>query len=76
MDLAHFRMIIHELWKIDPDIFSEEAYLIFLDSKSAICMSKNGNDTKHTRQIARRIHYSSNGENCKMYKIDWCEGGL
>ena len=26
--------------------------------------------------IAGRIHFVSNGEKCKMHKIDWCEGGL
>ena len=39
-------------------------------------MAKNGNDTKHTRHIARRIHFVMNGEKCKMQKIDWCEGGI
>ena len=50
--------------------------MIVLDSKSAMCMAKNGKDTKHTRQIARRIHFVRNGEKCKIHKIDWCEGGL
>ena len=54
----------------------EEAPLIFLDSKSAICMANNGKDTKHTRHISRRMHFVRNGEKCKMHKIDWCEGGL
>ena len=39
-------------------------------------MSKNGRDTKHTRHIARIMHFVRNGEKCKMHKIDWCEGGL
>ena len=39
-------------------------------------MAKNGKDTKHTRQIARRMHFVRNGEKCKMHKIDWCEGDL
>ena len=43
---------------------------------SAICMAKNGKDTKHTRQIARRMHLVRNGEKCNMINIDWCEGGL
>ena len=47
-----------------------------MDSKYAICMAKNGKDTKHTRHTARRINYVRNGEKCKMHKIDWCEGGL
>ena len=54
----------------------KEAPLIVLDRKSAMCMAKNGKDTKHTRQIARRMNFVKNGENCKMHKIDWCEGGL
>ena len=60
----------------DPDIVPEEDPLILLDSKSAMCMAKNGKDTKHTRHIARRMNFVRNGENCKMHKIDWCEGGL
>ena len=39
-------------------------------------MDKNAKDTKHTRHIARRIHFVRNGEKCNMHKIDWCEGGL
>ena len=39
-------------------------------------MNKTGKDTKHTRHIARRIYFVSNGEKSKMHKIDWCEGGL
>ena len=38
----------------------KEAPLIVLDNKSAMCMAKNGNDTKHTRQIARRMHFVRN----------------
>ena len=30
----------------------------------------------NTRHISRRIHLVKNGENCKIHKIDWCEGGL
>ena len=62
MVLAHFRMLIHELLKKDPDIVPEEAPLVVLDSKSAMCMAKNGKDTKHTRHIARRMHFVRNGE--------------
>ena len=39
-------------------------------------MAKNGKYTKHTRHISRRMHFVRNGEKCKIYKIDWCEGGL
>ena len=58
------------------DIVPEEAPLIVLDSKYATCMANNGKDTKNTRYIARIMHLVRNGENCKMHKIDWCEGGL
>ena len=44
MALAHFRILIHELLNKDPDIVPEEAHLIVLYSKSAMCMSKNGKD--------------------------------
>ena len=42
MALVHLRMLIHELLNKDPDIFPEEAPLIVLDSKYAICMANNG----------------------------------
>ena len=61
---------------MDPDMVPKEAPLIVLDSKSAMCMAKNGRDTKHTRNIARRMHFVSNGQKCKMHKIDWFKGGL
>ena len=69
-------MFIHSFLNKDPYIVPEEAPLIFLDSKSAMCMAKNGKDTKHTRHIARRMRFLRNGEKCKMHKIDWCEVGL
>ena len=61
MALAHFRMLIHEFLNKDPDIVPEEAPLIVLGSKSAMCMAKNGKVTKHTRHIARRIYFVRNG---------------
>ena len=76
MALAHFRMLVHELLNEYPDMVPKEAPLIVLDSKSTMCMAKNGKDTKHTIHIARRIHFVRNGEKCKMHKIDWCEDGL
>ena len=72
MYLAHFRMLIHEFLNKDPYIVPEEAPTIILDSKSAVCMAKNGNDTKQTRQISRRMHLVKNGEKFKMNNIDWC----
>ena len=70
MALEHFRMLIHELLNEDPDMVPKEAPLNVLDSKSAMCMAKNGKDTKHTRHIARIMHYLRNGKECKMHKID------
>ena len=69
-------MLIHELLNKDPDIAPEEDTFIFLNSKSAMCMAKNGKDTKHTRHISRRMHFVKNREKYKMHKIYWCEGGL
>ena len=60
----------------DLDIVKEEYPLIVLDGKPDMFMAKNGKDTKHTRDIARRMYFVRNGEKCKMHKIDWCEGGL
>ena len=62
MVLAHFRILIHEFLNKDPDIVPEEAPLTILDSKSTVCISKNGKDTNHTRHIARRVHSIRNGE--------------
>ena len=76
MALAHFRILVHELLNEDPDMVTKEAPSIFLDSKSAMCMDKNGRDTKHTRHIARIMHFVRNEEKCKMHKIKWCEGSL
>ena len=49
-------MLVHELLDEDPDMFPKEDPLIVFDSKSAMWMDKNGKDTKHTRQIERRMH--------------------
>ena len=47
-------MLINEFLNKDPEIVPEEAPLIILDSKSAMCMAKNGNYTKHTRHICNK----------------------
>ena len=69
-------MLIHEFFNKDQDIIPYEDTLIVLDSRSAMCMSNNGKDTKHTRPISSSMHFVSNGEKCNMHKIDLCEGGL
>ena len=38
---------------------TKETPLIVLNSKYAMCMAKNGKDTKHTRHIARIMHFVS-----------------
>ena len=59
-----------------PDIVPEEAPLIILYSKSTVFMAKNGKYIKHTRHIARRLHFVINGEKYIMQTIYWCEGGM
>ena len=76
MDLAHFGMLIHGLLNKDPYIVPEEAPLVILDINASVCTDNNGKDTKHTRQIARRVHFLINGDKYKIHKIDWCEVGL
>ena len=70
MALAHFRMLVAELLNEDPYMVPKEAPLIVVDSKSAMCMAKNGRDTKHNRHIARILHFVRKGEKYKMHKID------
>ena len=53
-------MLIHEFLKKFPDTVPEETPLI-LDIKSAVHMANNGKDNKHTRHIARRMHFVRNG---------------
>ena len=60
MALAHFRLLIHNFLNKDPDIVTEEAPLIILDSKSDVCMAKNGKDNKQTRHISRRMNFVRN----------------
>ena len=61
MALANFSRLIHELLNKDTYIVPEEAPLVFLDSKSDMRMTNNGNDTKKTLQITRRMHLIRNG---------------
>ena len=59
--------------KNDPDIVSEDAPLSILDSKSIVCIAKNGKDTNETRHIDRRVICVNNDENRKMHKIETCD---
>ena len=60
----------------DPYVVPDSAPIIILDSKSAVCMAKNGKDANHDMHIARRVKFVINGGKCKIHKIEWCEGGL
>ena len=63
VDLAHFKMLIHDFFSKDPYIVPDEDPLIILDSNSAVFMANNGKDTKHIRHISRRVNFIRNGEN-------------
>ena len=39
-------------------------------------MSRNGKDTKHTRDISRIMNYVINYGEYNFHKKLWCEGGL
>ena len=74
--LEHSRMMNNQLLNNDPYVVPEQAPQIILDRKSAILMSKNGKDTKHTRNISRRMHSARNCKECNLKNTVWCEGGL
>ena len=63
MALAHFRILINELFKKDPNTFPEVAPLIILNRKSDGCMSNDGKGKNYTRQISRRVHFVRYGDN-------------
>ena len=62
MILAHSRMINNELLNKDPNVLPEQAPLIILDRKLAVCVSNNSKYTKHTRKNDKIIHYVRNGK--------------
>ena len=62
MNLSHLRNLINEFLNKGTDIVSEEAPLIILDSKSTVCMARNGKDTKHTRHISSIMYLLRNDE--------------
>ena len=65
MDLTYSRIINNELLNKDPDVVPEQSPLSILDIKSAVCMEKNGNNTKHTeytKHISRTMNFVRNGE--------------
>ena len=62
MALSYFSILVHALLKKDQSIVPEEAPLNILDSKSDVCMAKNGKYTKHNRHIYRRVHFVRSDE--------------
>ena len=76
ISLAHFRISNNDLIRKHIYVVPEHAPLIILDTKSAVCMTKNGKETKQTRHISRRIHFVIKGEEGYIHKKVWCEGVL
>ena len=62
INLSHFRMLFHELLNKYPDIVLSAEPLIIMDSKSVLCMDKNGKDKKHNMHNDRRVNFVRNGE--------------
>ena len=69
MALAHFKVLIYEFLSKDTDIVPEEAPLVVLDSKSDMCMAKNGKvyqtHNKHCKENVfckecRKVQYAQN----------------
>ena len=60
--LTHLRMLTNAFLSKGSYIFIEEAPLIILCRKYALCMAYNGKDTKHTIHIDRRVHLVINDE--------------
>ena len=76
MELAHKIMVNNEPKKKDPDVVPEQAHIIILDRKSAVCMDNNGKYTKHTRYIDMSVHFVTNGKESNIHKTVWCEGDI
>ena len=72
----NFRMLNNELLNKDPYVVPEQAPLVILDRKSAICVANNYKDTKQTRHISRITIFKRKCEYCNFHKIVWYEVGL
>ena len=44
------------------DVVPEQLPLVILDRKSVVYIANNGKETKHVRNISRRMHSVRNGE--------------
>ena len=62
MSLSQFIMLNNKLLNKDPYLVTSQAPLILLGIKSAVCMTNNGKDNKHTIHISRRMNFVRNGE--------------
>ena len=76
MALSHFIKLNNKLMKKDPNVVPKQSLLIILDIKSDVCMANNGNDTKHTINISRRMHSVKNVKEWKLHKTVRYERGL
>ena len=76
MALAYFRILNNEFLNKDPGLFPEQAPIIILRSKLAVCMAKNVKDVEYTINSYIRMHFVRNREDYNMHKILRCKGGL
>ena len=75
MAVAHSRMLVNELNGVNPDEYGE-ATKILVDNTSAKAMAQNDKDTKHTRHIARRVHYVRNGQQEGAHNLTYIPADL
>ena len=59
-DLSKFRVVNNEFLNKNLYVVPEQASLIILDSKPAVCMANGGKYTKHTRNIPRIMNFVTN----------------
>ena len=76
MSISHFSMLSNEFLIKDPYVVLEQAPLMILEGKLALCMANKGNDIKHTIIIDIRMHFVRNVEECNFHNTVWCWGGL
>ena len=69
-------MVTNELTGTEPDEFGNPPVLILLDSESAIAMSRNQRDSKHTRHIERRVHYVRQGQKSGQHRLEYVPADL
>ena len=60
----------------DTHLVPDQAPFVILYIKVDVCMSKIGNNIKHTRHVSRRMYFVINGEEWNLHKTVLCEVGL